>query len=227
MHPVIGILALISLTAFLARGQWSVWVVSALLVGGLYLVWRLETHRGLKRMLLRLRWFFLSIVMLYALFTPGDPVIAGLGATVLTYQGLSQGMLRVLNLVVIIGGVYWLLQRVQREDLARGVYWLLRPLRFLGLPPERLAVRLVLTLDTVTKLQAWQMGETLPSPRRFNAAFVAERAAGLFERVLARAEQDEPIVLQIGDLGSPTPGQWAGLLIFLSVLSMTSLSLNW
>lgn len=97
-------------------------------------------------MLRRSRWLLLSLLLVYAFATPGDPVFPELGTFSPTIQGLLGGGTQAWRLALLLATLALLLHTCPRENLLSGIYILLKPYRFLGLDPERIAVRLWLTL---------------------------------------------------------------------------------
>ncbi len=99
------------------------------------------------KMLLRMRWLFLSMFLVYGLATPGEyvpwmPIDFGF-----TYEGLSAGILQIMRLMLMLGGIALLLATTSQNKLIAGFYVLLKPLNLLKLKPERFAARLCLTLQ--------------------------------------------------------------------------------
>lgn len=94
----------------------------------------------------RVRWVFLSIFLIYGWATPGQPVWPDLDIWSPTSQGVHTGVHQVLRLAAAVITLGLLLERLGMFRLLVGLDWLLRPLRFLGVAPERIAARLWLTL---------------------------------------------------------------------------------
>lgn len=112
-------------------------------------------------MLRRARWLLLPLALIYAYATPGFPLFPLLGAISPSFEGLHGGILQAGRLVVVLLGLSLLLWSSPRDNLLSGIYVLLRPFRFMGLDPERVAVRLWLTLhyaqgQSRQKMQDWR-----------------------------------------------------------------------
>ncbi len=101
---------------------------------------------GALTMLRRTRWLLLSLLLIYSFATPGDPALPALGFLSPSLQGLHSGIVQAWRLALLLAALALLLHACSRENLLSGIYILLRPLRPLGLDPERVAVRLWLTL---------------------------------------------------------------------------------
>jgi energy-coupling factor transport system permease protein len=113
------------------------------------------------RMLRRARWLLLSLLLVYAFATPGSLLFPLLGKLSPTLEGLHGGALQAWHLSLLLLALALLLHLCPRESLLSGLYVLMRPFRVIGLNPERVAVRLWLTLhyaqqQTRQRMQAWR-----------------------------------------------------------------------
>jgi len=101
----------------------------------------------------RMKWFWLSLFVLYGWFIPGAPIIyvESISAMYIpSIEGLSAGGLRALALLSIVGAVVLMMKSTPREELIVSIMWLISPLRLLKIKTEQFSARLVLTLDMVT-----------------------------------------------------------------------------
>ncbi len=116
--------------------------------------------RKLMQLLRRTRWIMLSLLLVYAYSTPGQPLSSALGMFSPSREGLIDGVLQLIRLLVALAGLAILLDRLHRQQLIAGLYALFAPLQWLGLSRERLAVRLALTLHyaevAMLRAQTWQ-----------------------------------------------------------------------
>ncbi len=112
--------------------------------------------RSFLRVVTRMRWLFLSILIIYGLGTPGEfiPHIPVNFAP--TFEGVQQGMLQIVKLLIALAALSLLFSTSSKAHLIHGLYILLSPLKFLGLNVKRFAVRLLLTLDYVEELASQQ-----------------------------------------------------------------------
>lgn len=222
MHPVTAILGLLLLTGGLAWGRWSVLAAAALVVGAFYATSSQGLSGGFLRRVGRLRWLFLSILLIYGWFTPGVPVWEPLGRYSPSVAGLVAGALRCLNLMIILAAVHWLLSKLGRESLVGGVYWVARPLQVLGLQPQRLAVRLVLTLEYLDRVQ-----ETRPALRSAETSEpVLDRLAAWLRSVLETAEGRCHSVMDLAVIQAPGARDWLALSAFVALMVLMGLSLE-
>ncbi len=157
MATPVRILSLLIFVAVMATGQLRVLLIGvALLIGAAIGVW--QHHRGfdvhsLLRMMRRVRWLLLAILILYGWFTPGAALIPAWAPYSPSLEGLQQGLLRAAVLLAIVAAVYLLITTTPRGDLVAGLLWCGRPLRRLGVDDQRFAVRLVLALEAVPEVQ--------------------------------------------------------------------------
>lgn len=110
------------------------------------------------RLMVRARWLFLSLLLIYTLATPGQPLGDALPLSSMTGEGVAGGAQQALRLAILLASLALLLQWLSREQLLAGIYGLLRPLRLAGINPERFAVRLGLTLSYADALPAAKLG---------------------------------------------------------------------
>ena len=135
--------------------------LAVLLAACIALMLYYRTDNFLK-LLRKMRWLLLFLLVIYAFNTPGEYLRGWPFDFAPTYEGLQAGLLQAGRISIMLAGVSILLTITSRESLMAGFFLLLYPLKGIGLPPERLAVRLWLTLHYV---------ETVPPPRSV-AAFL-------------------------------------------------------
>ncbi|HTN94116.1 MAG TPA: CbiQ family ECF transporter T component [Gallionella sp.] len=118
-----------------------------LIVAGIVLLFAvLVSARKLLQLLRRTRWIILSLLMIYAYTTPGQPLLDALGTFSPSREGVGDGVLQLLRLLTALAALAILLDRVHRQQFIAGLYTLLAPLQWIGVSRERIAVRLALTL---------------------------------------------------------------------------------
>lgn len=115
--------------------------------------WWFAPSRSLK-LLRRVRFLILAILVLFAGFTPGEALLPALPELSPSREGLVLAAEHVGRLVAVVLCVALLLEGLPVSRLVGGLHALLRPLGRLGLPRERLAVRLMLVLRYVDSAPA-------------------------------------------------------------------------
>ena len=150
IHPAVRIVTLCVLVAFLSTGQISELVVGGIIVSVAAIMSAMQIH-PVVTMLRRLRWFFISILIMFSWFTPGDPLswLQFMGSLAPSTEGILLGLQRIAALVLIVLAVGVLLQSTSRDQLLGAIYWLARPFGVFGLSRELLAVRTTLVLERV------------------------------------------------------------------------------
>jgi len=99
------------------------------------------------QLLRRTRWIILSLLLIYAYTTPGQPLFDPLGSFSPSSEGIADGMLQLFRLLAALAGLAILLDHLQTKQLIAGLYFLFAPLQWMGLSRDRIAVRLALTLE--------------------------------------------------------------------------------
>lgn len=103
----------------------------------------------------RMRWFFLSIVVLYVWFVPVEDVslVGEITEPVWYIDGVVSGLERVMVLAVILVAVTSFIVTTDRNALLNAVLWLSRPAVCFGLSPETIAVRFTLLFSVLAEMQ--------------------------------------------------------------------------
>lgn len=96
-------------------------------------------------LLRRSRWLLLTMLVLFGWLTPGTP-LAIPGAS---QEGLLLAGDNIARLLIALSTVALLLKALSPPELVAGMRSLLTPLALLGIPRDRFAVRLALTLHEV------------------------------------------------------------------------------
>jgi energy-coupling factor transporter transmembrane protein EcfT len=149
MHPFVKILLFIA--SLVLIGIASAEFSSAMLAMLIVLI-MLMKHKNYLQIMLRLRWLFLSIFLIYAFGTPGELVAYFPIQLAPSYEGLALGMFQLIRLLIALAALNLLLTDSPRQEMMLGLYLLLLPLKYVGLNVERFAARLMLTLHYVEAL---------------------------------------------------------------------------
>ena len=115
----------------------------------------------LMQLVRRTRWIMLSLLIIYAYSTPGQPLLEALGAWSPSREGLNDGVQQLTRLLAALAALAILLGGLHRTQLIAGLYTLFAPLQWIGVSRERVAVRLALTLQyaeaaLLTERRTWQ-----------------------------------------------------------------------
>lgn len=105
--------------------------------------------RRLRLLLKRTRWLILSLVLLFAVATPGVYLLPSLGSLGPTQEGMRLGFEHLMRLLFVLATLAVLLQITDMEGLVAGLHGLILPLSWLGLDRGRVAVRLMLVMRYV------------------------------------------------------------------------------
>ncbi len=223
MATPVRMLSLLVFVAVMATGRPRVLLIGgALLIGAAIGLWQHHRDinvRTLLRMLRRVRWLLLAILILYGWFTPGTALIAAWAPYAPSYEGLQQGLLRAAVLLVIVAAVYLLITTTPRGDLVAGLLWYGRPLRRFGVDDQRFAVRLVLALEAVSEVQTLARAALDKVPRTMpRMARLGHAATAVFQATLTYAEQSTAVI-EVPDLQPVPPRQW-GIPVTLAVVML-------
>lgn len=182
LHPATKILLWICLAAVLPwLAPLQLLACSLALVVSLQLTGATEFWKLLRRS----RWLLLSLLLIYAFATPGNPLLSALGLFSPSREGLHSGALQAWRLVLLLSALALLLAATPRDQLLGGIYVLLRPLRPLHVNPEAVAARIWLTLHYAEQGGGHGQG---PWHRRLQQALEPPAAAAGKGRVVLQLE---------------------------------------
>jgi len=213
LHPAVRIISFLVLGAYLAMGRPMDLAAAGLILALLYVVLE-QAHLGAAlKMLRRMRWFFLSICIIYFWFTPGTPVWPGVPlryeAWLPTLEGVQLGLTRGSALALFVFGVTLLLQTTPRNGLISGIRWLVRPLPLPGQFHDALALRIALVLETVPKLQP-MVQAALPARHEGEGALerIGRAAASLVSLTVDEAQRATCETIELPPQRHPPLMQW-------------------
>ncbi len=146
MHPFVKILCFV-LILLLTNTLGDQWLIA--LCAGLCLMAVWSNKRNFLRVVRRMRWLFISLLIIYAFTTPGEYIPELLAYASPTYEGCVLGLLQITKLLIALASLSLLFASSSKQDLIAGLYMLLTPLKLFGLNVERFSARLMLTLDYV------------------------------------------------------------------------------
>ena len=105
-----------------------------------------------SQLIKRMRWLFVSLLLVYAYATPGE-YLAFLPLNVApSYEGLRMGLMQIAMLLIAVASLSALFASASKSQLMAGLWTLLSPLRLVGLNVERFTVRMLLTLHYVEQM---------------------------------------------------------------------------
>lgn len=139
MHPVIKIVSLIILSIFSTQGGWSNLFLTISIILPFYAL-HPDLFPSALQMTLKLKWLFLSILLIYFLFTP-------------EVSYFLSGLFRVLVLISIVFSVNLFLKTSTIEQILESLLWIFYPLGYFNINVKRLSLRAVLTLEYIVILE--------------------------------------------------------------------------
>lgn len=222
MHPVIWLVSFAIFSIFVSAAQAADLLLSCILLSIFYWALRIPWIPA-QNMLRRMRWFFLSILFLYFWFTPGQPLAPGLPswlqAALPSQPGLQEGITRLLALILIVLAANLLLRNSTQEQLLGAIHWLITPFAVLGLSADRLALRMVLTIEAVEKIQLI-VSAKLSDVKGKGLRTTGQTTADVFNATVESAQQQPLLVMVIPEESGPALYQWVypGILILLFLL---------
>lgn len=210
IHPTIRILMLMVFAMLICRADVLHLLLAGLVLIAIYARMEFAAIRTAMVMVMRMRWFFLSLLLIYGWLSPdpisGQSIHWGWPGS----EGLAAGCRQIFALILVMLAVNLLLVGSRREELLQAIYWLAWPLAWLGLSRTRLALRLVLVLDRVAivREQADQVLVEKQPGAQGRWAGIVSAATRVITRTLEKADNmaNEEIIFQ--PLAAPPWYQW-------------------
>jgi hypothetical protein len=208
MHPVIRIICLLVLGTMVSLGNPAGVVTAAGLVIALYFFTSTAYFATAWRSIRRLRWLFLSILIIYLWFTPAETASSG-NVWLPSIEGAVQGVVRMLTLIILVLAANLLLRTTTREQIISALLWLTFPLHVFGFPHERFAVRMTLVLETVIQARGLVNAERNRAGSGKNPiARISDAMTDAYKTAVLRAEQTPCVVIEVPDLVRPPILHW-------------------
>lgn len=151
MHPAIKIVSLIIVTIFITQGGWFTLFLTVILLLPFYIL-NVNLWTSAIKMLFRLKWFFLSILIIYYYYSPelqSSPSLFNI-----LNERFVPGFFRISVLVIILFSVNLFIKMTPKEDILSALLWLFSPLQLFHINVERISLRAVLTLEYIDELSA-------------------------------------------------------------------------
>lgn len=209
VHPVIRITSFLIFSLSISLGSINQFYLALGLISVLIICFGTHAMRVVWPMVWRLRWFFLSIMLLYCWLTPGQALWHDAPEWLPSWEGLAFAGHRIAVLVLIVMAVSLLLSTMQRESLISALYWMALPMRLFGVNPERMAVRIVMTLECVTDVQSLVAEQVKSRPLETSKlAHYGSVAASVFGQVVRRGEESVCSVIELEISAKPSVIQW-------------------
>lgn len=218
MHPVIRIMCFLALVTTLARANFLFIFFSDLVFLAFAVISPQDIFTFSWRLMRRMRWFWLSIILLYLVMTPGGGASIAVGPLEFSLGGFWLGLERCLALLTVLLYFSLLIHTTPAAQLQGALYWLLHPLRYFGLPANRLSIRIALTLQKVQELQSRWSTSTGIKISLSSWRDIPERIAALIHEVFVQAEakpRQSELLLQAD---SPSRWQWVLLILLVSLI---------
>jgi len=208
LHPVIRIVTLLVFISGISLAYPILLFTGAVLLGILFAMTGFPGTGGLLRMIFRLRWLLLAILIVYGWWTPGDKLLPFAESLSPSVQGMEYGLLRITVLVLIVCAVHLLVQTTGTSRLMSALMVLTRPIMSRELR-ERFAVRLLLTVEAVGQTRE-MFGQAIRH-RDQNVrglAMIYTRVRELYNAVLERAALSEGRQIELDRPDRPPLYQW-------------------
>ncbi len=142
-HPAVQIYIWVCLALLIQmlNGQYLMMLAAIIII----LSFEISAARFL-RLLRRMRWIFISLSVIYAYTSVGEPLCPQLGVLSPVWSGVKDGFIQILRLITLLASLSLLLTFLSQTRLIAGLNTLAFPFSLFGNLRERISVRLALTM---------------------------------------------------------------------------------
>jgi len=209
LHPLIRVFIFLVFAVLVAHADLVAIFVAAVVLSLVYALVDRSCLTSAWKMVFRIRWIFLSLFLIYAWFTPSDVSASSASAWLPSAAGMVNGLIHVMSLLMIVLAVNLLLSFTAKTDLMLALRWMVTPLAVLGVSRDRVALRMMLVMDTVAGVQVL-VGDALKEihETRFTLVKIGAVTGEVFQRVLNKADQQEEQTIVLQPLCAPPFWQW-------------------
>jgi len=149
MHPLIRILCFMVFALFVSLGGMAEAALGLLILIVIWYFSKTYPNQHTWNRVKRLRLFFISIMVIYLWFTPGELLVEIGSYLTITYEGVFLASQRITALVLLVISVDTLLRSTSRNELVSGLYFLAKPFNSFGFDTEKMVIRVLLTMEFV------------------------------------------------------------------------------
>ncbi len=193
MHPVIRLICFLLLVVGLVTTNNILFIILII-----FFIYKCNLSSVIPT-LKRLRWLFVSILILNLFFN----------SDILDIVNLFAAIEKIIILIAIVIAAHLFLTTTTTQEIISALQWWLLPLTKLGFPTERLAVRVALILDTVQTAQSFYTDTN---------SNISDKMTELFAKVFIQANTASLLILEIPKLSMPPLWQWIYPLIMLMLI---------
>ncbi len=168
-------------------------------------------------MIWRLKWFYLSIFLLFSFLTPNNItehsgyIISGLPG------GVSYSLYKIAALILIVMSVIIFIVAIPRNELIATLIFLSKPLAIVGFSSDRFAVRVFLIVEFVELLPALLSSKKQSSESHSKIKKIVLSLETVINEVYRLAETSECKTIRYDNIKLPGYYQWGYLLVSILI----------
>jgi hypothetical protein len=165
-------------------------------------------------MIWRLKWFYISIFVLFSFFTPDNITVESTSYfNGWLNSGLYFSLTKIIALILIVVAVIVFIVSIPRKKLISSLIYLSKPLELFGFSSERFAVRLYLVIDFVEELPNLMTIKTSVEKNGSKITKILSSLSYVLNEIYNKAENSECKKIQYDKMTLPYFYQWSYLVI--------------
>ncbi len=208
MHPVIRISIFLIFSYFIVQVKPGQLMLAGFILLSISIFQTKKYSSLMWNMVWRLKWFYLSIFLLFSFLTPNTItehsgyIISGLSS------GVSYSLYKIAALVLLVMSVIIFIVAIPRDELIIALIFLSKPLTIVGFSSERFAVRVFLIVEFVELLPTLMTAQKPSGDSDSKIKKIVSSLETVINEVYRLAETSECKVIQYDNLKLPAYYQW-------------------
>jgi len=223
MHPVIRISIFLIFTYFIIQVKPAQLLLSGFILFGASYFQAKKYTVMMWSMVWRLKWFYLSIFLLFGFLTPND--VSSFEVHDFLLGNLNSGfyfaLVKIIALILIVMSVIVLIVSIPRNELISALVLLSKPFSVIGFSSERFAMRVYLIIEFTETLPSVINSHPLKKKSKPNLKakikHVVSSLCIIFTDVYELAENSECKKMQYDKISLPNFPQWGYLILCIGL----------
>jgi len=216
MHPVIRISLFLIFCFYIVQAKPGQLLLAGFILFSASIFQQKKYIILMWNMIWRLKWFYISIFLLFSLLTPNT--FTETTENLPNYiswlnPGIYYSVIKVIALMLIVVAVIVFIVSIPRDKLIATLIYLSKPLSLFGFSSERFAVRIYLIIEFVEDLPMLIKRKKDTTAYKSKITEIVTSMSHVLDEIYYRAENSECEKIQYDNMTLPHFYQWGYLLL--------------
>ncbi len=217
MHPVIRISVFLIFTYFIVQNKPGQLILAGFILFGACLFQTKYYLKLMGKMIWRLKWFYLSILILFYISSPND--ISGVSE----FYGIYVSLIKITALVLIVIAVIIFIISIPRSELIASLIYLSNPLHVFGFSSERFAVRLFLIIEFTESIPTIISTKNTVNQEKSKIKKIVSTLSNIVSQIYRLAETSDCKKIKFESIKLPRYYQWSYLVFTVGLFYISDI----